>query len=105
MATQFTDNNFEEEVLQAQELVMVDFYADWCGPCKMMAPVIDALEDEYSGKAKIGKLNVDSDGQAPKQYNVTAIPTILFFKGGKIVDKAVGACSKTDLVNQIEKNL
>lgn len=100
-----TDKNFEAEVLQSPSPVLVDFWAEWCGPCKMISPVIDELSREFSGKIKIAKLNVDEAQELAAQYNVMSIPTLMFFKGGKVVDHIVGAASKDHLVRAINKNL
>ncbi len=97
MAFQFTDDNFKTEALEAELPVLVDFYADWCGPCKMMAPVVEALATEYEGKVKIGKLNVDQSPNTAGQYGIMSIPTLLFFKNGEVVNKIVGAVPKADL--------
>ncbi len=94
MAKVFTDANFEAEVLKSELPVLVDFYADWCGPCKMIAPVISQLAEEYEGKFTIGKLNVDQNGTTAQQYRVMSIPTLLIFKNGEVVDKVVGAASR-----------
>ena len=101
MAMKFTDGNFEAEVLKAEVLVIVDFYADWCGPCKMIAPIVDELSKEYEGTVKIGKLDVDADTTYTAQYRVMSIPTILFFKNGEVVDTVVGAVSKAALEEKI----
>jgi thioredoxin 1 len=101
MAMTFTDANFQSEVLNSEVPVLVDFYADWCGPCKMMAPVIEQLAGEFEGKAKIGKLDVDGNGVTAQQYRVMSIPTILIFKGGEVVDTIVGAVPK----NQVEAKI
>ena len=90
MAQVFTDDNFEAEVLKSKEPVMVDFYADWCCPCKMMTPAIEELAKEFEGKWKIGKLNVDDAPNTSFKYQVQSIPTIMFFKDGQVVDKAIG---------------
>ena len=93
-AVHFSDADFETEVLKSKEPVLVDFYADWCGPCKMMAPVVDELAKEYKGKWKIGKLNVDESPEVSMKYGIQSIPTMLFFKDGQVVDKAVGFQAK-----------
>src|SRR5712691_931394 len=87
----FTDAAFDQEVLKSSEPVLVDFWAEWCGPCKMMAPTIDQIAVEYAGKAKVGKLDVDSNVQTAGRYQIRGIPTLLVFKGGKVVDQKVGA--------------
>ena len=97
MAFQFTDNNFAAEALGAELPVLVDFYADWCGPCKMMAPIVEALAEEYEGKVKIGKLNVDQSPNTAGQYSIMSIPTLLFLKNGEVVNKIIGAVSKSEL--------
>ena len=97
MAFKFTDSNFNDEALKSDVPVMVDFYADWCGPCKMLSPVIDELASEYEGKIKIGKLDTDSNRVTASEYNVMSIPTIVFIKGGKVVDTAVGVLPKATL--------
>ena len=93
MAFEFTDANLESEIKSGQPLV-VDFWATWCGPCRMVSPIIDELAGEYDGKIKIGKLNVDENPDSPARYSVRNIPTILFFKDGQLVDRKVGAQSK-----------
>ncbi|MBI5753991.1 thioredoxin [Candidatus Peregrinibacteria bacterium] len=90
----FTDENFEKEVLKSDVPVLVDFFAEWCGPCKMMAPIIDELAKEYAGKWKIGKLDVDAAPKTAEKYSVQSIPTLLFFKDGKVVDTSVGFQAK-----------
>ncbi len=97
MAEVFTDENFEAEVLKSDIPVLVDFYADWCGPCKMMAPVIDELAKDYEGKWKIGKCNIDDAPKTAEKYEIQSIPSIKFFKDGEIVDEAVGFQSKEAL--------
>ena len=97
MAMQFTGSNFETEVYQADVPVLVDFYADWCGPCKAMGPVVEALAQEYEGKVKVGKINTE--------YGVMSIPTFIVFKGGKAVKKMVGMQDKRNLVAAIEETL
>ena len=97
MAIYFTDENFNEEVLSSNIPVLVDFYADWCGPCKMLAPVIEALAGELEGKVKIGKLNVDNASETAQKYGIMSIPTLLYFKNGEVVNKTVGVVSKTEI--------
>jgi len=94
MAMMFNDDNFEKEVLKSDMPVLVDFFAEWCGPCKMMAPVIEKLAEEYEGKWKIGKLDVDQAPKTSMAYSVQSIPTLLFFKDGKVVDMSVGFQAK-----------
>ncbi|MBM3767266.1 MAG: thioredoxin [Acidobacteria bacterium] len=101
----FTDGAWDTEVLQSDKPVVVDFWAEWCGPCRMMSPTIDALADDYNGRVKIGKLNVDENGGAAMRYGVRGIPTILVFKGGQVVATKVGATSKADLQGLIDPHL
>lgn len=105
MEYKFTEQNFNTEVLQADVPVLVDFYADWCGPCKMMAPVVKQLSEELAGKVKVGKLNVDDDGAIAQQYRVVSIPTFLVFKQGEVLDTMVGAMSTAALLERIQKAL
>ncbi len=105
MAFEFTDTNFETEVLRAEGLVVVDFWAPWCGPCQMMSPVIDALASKYDGKVKIGKLNVEENGLTAQQYGIMSIPAIKFFKNGEVVKDLVGARSEEALAADIEEAL
>lgn len=98
----FTSDNFEAEVLKSELPVMVDFYADWCGPCKMLAPAVAALEPLYEGKVKIGKLNVDNASDIAEKYNVMSIPALLFFRNGEVVEKSVGLITKDVLQEKIE---
>ncbi len=102
---QLTDDGFEADVLQASGLVLVDFWAEWCGPCKMIAPVLDDIAEEYQDKLTIGKLNIDQNSGTPPKYGVRGIPTLLLFKNGEMVDTKVGALSKTQLKEFIDKNL
>jgi thioredoxin 1 len=105
MANEVNDKNFSLEVLQSDLPVLVDFWATWCGPCKSIAPIIDDLAKEYAGKVKVAKLNVDENPATPSQYGVRGIPTLILFKGGKILEQIVGAVPKTRLVSIIEKAL
>lgn len=101
MALQITDQNFSE-YLNSEKLLIVDFWATWCGPCRMVAPIIDDLATEYEGKVNIGKCDVDENNQLPGQYGVRNIPTIIFVKNGEVVKKLVGAQSKNDLKKEID---
>ena len=98
----FTADNFEKEVLKSEIPVVVDFYADWCGPCKMMDPYVTAMEPLYQGKVKIGKLNVDDAADIAERYHVMSIPTLLFFKNGEVVGSSVGLIPKETLQEKIE---
>lgn len=100
-----SENTFDQEVLQSELPVMVDFWAPWCGPCKVVGPIIEELATEYSGKIKVGKLNVDDNNSIAMRYNVMSIPTIKFFKGGQVVGEIVGAAPKETLVAEISKVL
>jgi thioredoxin len=102
MALQFTDANFNKEVLESDIPVLVDFYADWCGPCKMIAPIVAELADEYAGKIKVGKVNVDEASDTASKYRVMSIPTLMIFKNGTAVDMVVGAVSKKVLQDKME---
>ena len=94
-------SNFEEEVLKCEKKVLVDFYADWCGPCKMMSPVVDEIAKDYSEKLKVCKLNVDEAGDIAGEYGVMSIPTLIFFENGKVIDTVVGLTSRSELVSKI----
>lgn len=98
----FTDSNFDAEVLQSDIPVLVDFFAPWCGPCKMMGPVIEKLAGEYSGKVKIGKLDVDENPEVAGQHGIQSIPTLIIFKGGEMVDKLVGFQSEEQLKAKLD---
>lgn len=104
MALQITDANYKE-LLASGKLVVIDFWAEWCGPCRSIAPVVEELAAEFENKAIIGKYNVDNDNELSEEYGIRSIPTLLFFKDGKLVDKQVGASSKSDLKAKIEANL
>ena len=103
MALEITDSNFEETVLKSDKPVMVDFWAEWCGPCRMVGPIIDELSEEYDGKAIIGKIDIDSNQQYAAQFGVRNIPTVLVFKDGELVDRKVGVSSKNDYAEAIDK--
>ena len=103
MEYKFTSENFEEEVLKSDKPVLVDFYADWCGPCKMMAPVVAQLADELEGKAKVGKLNIDDCMDIAGKYRVMNIPTFLIIRNGQEMERIVGAVSKNELQKKIEQ--
>jgi len=96
-----TDDNFDEEVIKSDKPVLIDFWAAWCGPCKMIAPIVEELVDEYEGKAKIGKLDVDNNQQTAIKFGVRSIPTILIFKDGKLKDTIIGAVPKGQIVQRL----
>jgi thioredoxin 1 len=102
---QLSDDSFEADVLKSTTPVLVDFWASWCAPCKAISPVIDALADDYDGKIKIGKLNVDENPATPGKYGVRGIPTLILFKDGKVLDQVVGAVPKNQLDGLIKKAL
>mgnify|MGYP000436239287 FL=1 len=102
MALEITSANFEETVLKSDKPVLVDFWAEWCGPCRMVGPIVDELHADYDGKAIVGKVNVDDQQEIAAQYGIRNIPTILFFKNGEIVDKNVGVAPKADLAKKID---
>ncbi len=105
MAIEITDSNFEEVVLKSDKPVLVDFWAEWCGPCRMVGPVVEELSKEYEGKAIIGKLDVDSNPKVATEFGIMSIPALLFFKDGKVVDKQVGAVPKHVLANKLNAQL
>jgi thioredoxin 1 len=102
---EFTDQNFEEEVLKSEKPVLVDFWAEWCGPCRIMAPAVESIAADYAGRAKVGKLNVDENQSVTSRYNIRSIPTLLLFKKGQIQDQLVGARPKDTIAKLIDKNL
>ena len=104
MAQEFTDANFQADVLDSDKLTVIDFWAEWCGPCRAIGPVIEELATEYAGKVNIGKVNVDNNPQVSTNYGITSIPAILFVKGGQVVDKLVGAQPKGNFVKKIEQH-
>ncbi len=105
MALEFNDGNFQTDVLETEQLSMVDFWAEWCGPCRAIGPVVEELATEYAGKVNIGKVNVDQNPEVSMKYGITSIPAILFIKGGEVVDKQVGAVPKSVLEKKIKAHL
>ncbi|MDR8392782.1 thioredoxin TrxA [Aliifodinibius sp. S!AR15-10] len=104
-AEKFTDDSFQEDVLNSEKPVLVDFWAEWCGPCKMIGPVVEEMAGEYEGKAKIGKVNVDENPEISTKYGIRSIPSLLIFKDGEVVDQIVGAVPKSQLKKQLEAQL
>lgn len=105
MALEITDANFQELVLDSKVLVLVDFWAEWCGPCRMVGPIVDELANEYDGKALVGKVNVDNNPKIATDFGIMSIPALLFFKDGKLVDKQVGAVPKHILAGKLDAQL
>jgi thioredoxin 1 len=105
MALEFTDSNFQTEVLSSDKLSVIDFWAEWCGPCRAIGPVIEDLSKDYAGQINVGKVNVDQNPQLSINYGITSIPAILFIKGGQVVDKQVGAVPRSVLEKKIQSNL
>jgi len=105
MALEITDSNFEEVALKADKPVLIDFWAEWCGPCRMVGPVVEELAKDYEGKAVVGKVNVDENPEISVRYGIRNIPALLFFKNGEIVDKQIGAVPKSVLNEKLEKQL
>lgn len=102
---EITDQSFATEVLQSDVPVLIDFWAVWCGPCKQIAPMVDAVADEYAGKLKVGKMDIDNHQVVPQQYGIRSIPTLLIFKGGKVVGQVVGAVPRSKLETELQKHL
>ena len=102
MALELTDQNFDEVVLHSDKPVIVDFWAEWCGPCHMVGPIVEEIGNDYTEKAVVGKLDVDSNPNVTRKYGIRNIPTVLFFKNGEVADKQVGAVPKSNLVNKLE---
>ena len=105
MTTELNQNAFKTEVLESKGSALVDFWAPWCGPCRVMGPIVDNLSKKYEGKVKIAKVNVDENQDLAGQFNIMSIPSILFFKGGKVVHTHMGATTEVDLENQIKQHL
>jgi thioredoxin 1 len=101
----FTDTTFDTEVLNSEVPVLVDFWAEWCGPCRMMGPTVDQVASEYSGRVKVGKVDVDANQQVAYRYGIRGIPTLLLFKGGKVVDQKVGAIGKPEFQKMLDAQL
>ncbi len=99
----FSDANFEQEVLKSDKPVLVDFWAEWCAPCRMMSPTVEAIADQYSDRAKVGKLNVDESPSVATRYNIRGIPTLLLFKNGEVQEQVVGATSKDTILKMLDK--
>ncbi len=102
---EITDNNFEQSVLGSDQPVLVDFWAQWCGPCRMIAPIVEQVAGDYAGRARVGKLNVDENTAVPQKYGIKGIPTLILFKGGKEEERIVGATSKDAIARMIDKHL
>ncbi len=102
MAFEFTDSNFQAEAIDKEGVAVVDFWAEWCGPCRLVGPVIDELSKDFEGKATVGKVNVDTNPEVSMKYGVRSIPTILFLKNGEVVDKHVGTATKQTLASKLE---
>lgn len=102
---EFNDKNFEQEVLKSDRPVLVDFWATWCAPCRMMAPTVEAIAGEYAGRAKVGKLNVDENLSVTSRYNIRGIPTLILFKNGEVQEQSVGATSKDVIAKMLDRHL
>jgi thioredoxin 1 len=101
----FTDASFDQDVINSEIPVLVDFWAEWCGPCRVMTPTVDALAEDYKGRIKVGKLNVDENNQTAMRFQVRGIPMLLLFKGGKVVDQRVGAMGKSEVQKMLDAHL
>lgn len=105
MATEYTDSNFEQEVMKNDRLSVIDFWAEWCGPCLALGPTIEALAKEYEGKVNVGKVNVDENPQLSVNFGITSIPAVLFIKNGQVVDKQIGAAPKSVFDKKIQQHM
>ncbi|MFH1004741.1 MAG: thioredoxin [Bacteroidota bacterium] len=105
MTIEFTDANFDELVIKSDKPVLVDFWAEWCGPCRMMGPIVEELAEKYDGKMIIGKINVDNNSNITSRYGIRSIPTLLIFKNGQVVDNQIGSASLSVLENKLKKQL
>ncbi len=105
MTLTLTKANFKEEVLESEQPVLVDFWASWCGPCRMVGPIVEALADDFDGRAVVGKINVDEEDDLARQYSIMSIPTLVIFKGGEVVERVVGARSQGELAALLEKHI
>lgn len=105
MALEFKDASFDTDVLQSDTPVLVDFWAPWCGPCRMLAPTVDAISEEYEGKVKVGKVNTDENPQIATQHQINSIPTLMIFKGGEVVERLVGALPKEKITEKLDAHL
>jgi thioredoxin 1 len=102
---EITDANFEQEVMKSDKPVLIDFWAVWCGPCRMVAPVVEEIANEYNGKLKVGKIDVDSNPEVSMKFGIRSIPTLMIFKGGKVVEQIIGAVPKRNLLDKVTPHL